>query len=81
MKFTITLAALLFASTTVLAVPVWFNTRDVWVPQIAYPIPGAVWTVGETYAVVWDTNQKPAQVDNPIGTIYLSANGILDLGG
>ena len=80
MKFTTTLAALLFASTTVLAAPVGFNTRDVWAPRILYPTEGTQWNVGGTYTVTWVTDQKPAQVTNPIGTLYLSTDGILDIG-
>jgi len=82
MKFTTTaLAALLLsASTTILAAPVKLTTRDVWVPQILYPTAGTVWNVGETYDVKWALDSKPASVTNPIGKVYLSNNGLLNIG-
>jgi hypothetical protein len=80
MKFTTTLAVLLSASTTILAAPVGFAARDVWVPKIQYPTEGTVWRVGETHNVKWALDQKPASVTNPIGTVFLSKNGRLDIG-
>jgi hypothetical protein len=79
MKFTTTLAALLSASTIILAAPVEFATRDVWVPKILYPTDETVWHVGETYDLTWALDQKPESVTNPIGTVYLSKNGRLDI--
>ena len=79
MKFTTTLAALLSASTIILAAPVGLVARDVWVPKILYPTEGTVWHVGETYSVTWALDQKPESVTNSIGTVYLSTNGLLDI--
>jgi len=80
MKFTTTLAILLSASTTLLAAPVGFAARDVWVPKILYPTAGTTWTAGETYPVKWALDQEPASVTNPIGTVFLSKDGRLDIG-
>ncbi|KAJ3553372.1 hypothetical protein NM688_g3645 [Phlebia brevispora] len=52
---------------------------DVWIPQITQPKACFVWTVGSVQIVIWDTSAQPAEVTNPIGTIFLAKNGILDL--
>jgi hypothetical protein len=81
MKFTTSfIAFLFFASSAVLAAPVQLAARDVWVPEILQPTEGATWQVGETYSVEWATDEKPEQVTNPVGTVYLSKNGTLDIG-
>ncbi|KAF9646286.1 hypothetical protein BDM02DRAFT_255343 [Thelephora ganbajun] len=79
MKFTTTLAALLSASTIILAAPVNLAARDVWAPKILYPTTNTVWHVGETHHVKWALDQKPVNVTNPIGTVFLSKNGRLDI--
>jgi hypothetical protein len=80
MKFMTTLAALLLsASTTILAAPVKLASRDVWVPKILYPNEKAVWHVGETHHVKWALDGKPVNVTNPIGTVFLSKNGRLNI--
>ena len=79
MKFTTTLAVLLFSASSILAAPVDFVTRDVWVPKILDPTQESVWHVGETYPVKWALDQKPTNVTNPIGTIFLSTNGRLNI--
>lgn len=80
MKFMTAFAALLSASTTILAAPVDLTMRDVWVPKILYPTEGTVWHVGETQYVKWALDQKPESVTNPNGKIFLSKNGRLDIG-
>lgn len=81
MKFMTSVAALLLsASTTILAAPVDFATRDVWVPKILSPTAATIWHVGETYDVTWALDQKPASVTNPVGTVYLAKAGRLDIG-
>ena len=80
MKFTTAFAALLSASTAVFAAPVGFVARDVWVPQILDPTEQSVWQAGGTFDVTWDLSQQPQSVTNPVGTVYLSADGILDIG-
>lgn len=79
MKFTTALAVLFSASTAVFAAPVGFIARDVWVPQITNPTADSVWQIGQTYQVEWSLDQKPASVTNPVGTIYLSKSGRLDI--
>lgn len=44
---------------------------DVWVPPVTSPTASAVWEVGGSYQVTWDTSTKPAKVTNPTGKIYL----------
>lgn len=81
MKFMTTLAALfLSASTVTLAAPVDLAARDVWVPKILYPTDEVIWHVGESYNVEWALDEEPASVTNPIGTVLLSKNGLLDIG-
>lgn len=80
MKFTTTLAALLFSATTIFAAPVQLTARDVWVPKITSPTAGDEWYVGQTYDVEWALDQEPAEVTNPVGTVYLAKDGILDIG-
>lgn len=79
MKFTTTLATLLLSASVILSAPVELITRDVWVPKILYPNAQAVWHVGETHHVKWALDQKPVNVTNPIGTIFLSKNGRLNI--
>jgi len=79
MKFTTTLATLLFSAVSILAAPVQLDARDVWVPKILSPDENSVWQVGETYTVEWALDRKPQSVTNPIGTIYLSKSGRLDI--
>ena len=79
MKFTTTLAILFSASTTILAAPVRFAARDVWVPKILEPTAETTWEVGKTYSVEWALDQEPASVTNPNGTIFLSKNGRLNI--
>jgi len=79
MKFTITLATLLFSASTVLAGPVDVATRDVWVPKILEPTQKSVWHRGKTYHVKWDLNRKPKSVTNPIGMVLLAKHGRLNI--
>lgn len=79
MKFTTTLAILFSASTTILAAPVRFAARDVWVPKILEPTAETTWEVGKTYSVKWALDQEPASVTNLNGTIFLSKNGRLNI--
>ena len=81
MKFTTALAALLLSvPASILAAPVNLAARDVWVPKILYPTAKAVWHTGEPHHVRWAVDQEPAEVTNPIGTVYLSKDGLMDLG-
>ncbi|KAF9783353.1 hypothetical protein BJ322DRAFT_982791, partial [Thelephora terrestris] len=61
------------------AAPVQLDTRDVWVPKILDPTATTVWQVGGTFIVEWALDQEPASVTNPVGTVYLSKAGILDI--
>jgi hypothetical protein len=80
MKFTTTFATLLLsASTLIFAAPVDLSTRDVWVPKILSPTEATVWHLGKTYQVEWALDQKPENVTNPTGTIYLSTAGLLNI--
>ncbi|PBK97597.1 hypothetical protein ARMGADRAFT_1009568 [Armillaria gallica] len=58
-------------------------SRDVISPPITSPTAGAVWTVGQTITVTWNTTVIPpaSQVTNPIGKIVLGhqANDSLNL--
>ncbi|PBK74945.1 hypothetical protein ARMSODRAFT_951009 [Armillaria solidipes] len=58
-------------------------SRDVISPPITSPTAGAVWTVGQTITVTWNTTVIPpaSQVTNPIGKIILGhqANNSLNL--
>ncbi|KAK0487538.1 hypothetical protein IW261DRAFT_1290716, partial [Armillaria novae-zelandiae] len=58
-------------------------SRDVISPPITSPTAGAVWTVGQTITVTWNTTVIPpaSQVTNPIGKIVLGhqANNSLNL--
>jgi hypothetical protein len=81
MKFTNTLAALIISASAILAAPVQLDTRDVWVPKILDPTATTVWQVGGPFIVEWALDQEPASVTNPVGTVYLSKAGILDIGG
>ena len=81
MMFTTTLAALLLsASSTIFAAPTQITARDVWVPKILDPTAATVWHVGGTFNVTWALDEKPVNVSNPIGTVYLSKAGRLDIG-
>jgi hypothetical protein len=79
MKFTSAFATLLLSASTILAAPVEFTPRDVWVPKILSPDATTVWQVGKTYNVTWSLDQKPENVTNPNGTVYLSKNGRLNI--
>jgi hypothetical protein len=79
MKFTSAFATLLLSASTILAAPVEFTPRDVWVPKILSPGATTVWQVGKTYNVTWSLDQKPENVTNPNGTVYLSKNGRLNI--
>lgn len=75
------LVALLFSFfPTVFAAPTQLAARDVWVPEILDPTSATVWHVGGTYNVTWALDEKPVNVSNPIGTVYLSKAGRLDIG-
>ena len=81
MKFTTAFATLLLsASTLIIAVLADIPGRGVWVPKILHPNGATVWHVGGTYKVTWALDKKPVTVTNPIGTVYLSKNGRLDIG-
>ncbi|SJL07596.1 uncharacterized protein ARMOST_10946 [Armillaria ostoyae] len=72
---------LLLSSGFVHALPL--ISRDVISPPITSPTAGAVWTVGQTITVTWNTTVIPpaSQVTNPIGKIILGhqANNSLNL--
>ncbi|THH28222.1 hypothetical protein EUX98_g5971 [Antrodiella citrinella] len=72
---------LFFALTTLLALatalPVY--VRDVFVPPVTYPHTGTVWFVGQKHNVTWDISGAPSQITNPIGSIVLAHNGLLNL--
>lgn len=73
--------ALFALFTFALALPVAvedLDRRDVWAPAILYPHAGTVWKVGNHHNVTWDLSSKPAQITNPIGTIFLRVNGLTD---
>ena len=36
---------------------------------------GVVWKSGWVHNVTWDLTEKPVNITNPIGTLYLRANG------
>lgn len=78
--FTAFTALLLSAASTVLAAPVQLSARDVWVPKILSPDASTIWQAGGTYYVTWALDQKPQNVTNPKGTVYLSKDSILDIG-
>jgi hypothetical protein len=80
MKFMTTFAALLLSASAVLAAPVQLNGRDVWAPKVRNPNASTVWQVGESYVVEWDLDKKPQSVTNPVGTLYLTTGGRLDIG-
>lgn len=79
MKFMTTLTALVLSASAVLAAPIQLAARDVWAPKILDPTDTTVWSVGQTYNVTWALDQKPEQVTNPVGTLYLSKAGRLDI--
>ena len=80
MMFTTTFATLLLsASSIILASPVQLGARDVWVPKILDPNATTVWHIGGTYNITWALDEKPANVTNSNGTIYLSKAGRLDI--
>ncbi|KAI5118694.1 hypothetical protein M0805_003350 [Coniferiporia weirii] len=62
------LASLFFLAS---ALPVNLQRRDIWDPKVLYPHELTIWKVGNKYDVVWDLSQKPAEVTNFIGEIYL----------
>ncbi|KAK0221761.1 hypothetical protein IW262DRAFT_1482009 [Armillaria fumosa] len=74
-------ALLLLFSGFVHALPL--ISRDVISPPITSPTAGAIWTVGQTITVTWNTTVIPpaSQVTNPIGKIVLGhqANNSLNL--
>ncbi|KAI5116579.1 hypothetical protein M0805_009222 [Coniferiporia weirii] len=59
------------------ALPVDLQRRDVWDPKVLYPHENTVWKVGYKHSVVWDLSEKPVNVTNPIGMIYLRKGGEL----
>lgn len=79
MLFAKTLVALLFSASTVLATPVPLAKRDVWVPSILDPNSTTEWHAGGTYNVTWALDKKPVNVSNPLGTIYLSKGGVINI--
>ncbi|KAI5118693.1 hypothetical protein M0805_003350 [Coniferiporia weirii] len=66
------LASLFFLAS---ALPVNLQRRDIWDPKVLYPHELTIWKVGNKYDVVWDLSQKPAEVTNFIGEIYLRKDG------
>ena len=80
MMFTTTFATLLLSASIILASPVQLiGARNVWVPKILDPNATTVWHIGGTYNVTWALDEKPANITNPNGTIYLSKAGRLDI--
>lgn len=75
MQFTTFVYFLLsFSFFTVFAAPL--ESRDVFVPPVLYPNENAVWIVGESRYVVWNTTGAPVNITNSIGQIYLRQNGM-----
>ncbi|KAF9453096.1 hypothetical protein P691DRAFT_801952 [Macrolepiota fuliginosa MF-IS2] len=53
------------------------SPRDVFVPPLMSPAAGAVWKVGKTYEITWDTSKAPGQITNPVGRLILAHNSRL----
>ncbi|KAF5341622.1 hypothetical protein D9611_002162 [Ephemerocybe angulata] len=64
-------ASFIFASVALFASAVSAAPADVFVPHITAPIAGAVWKIGSTQEVTWDTSNAPGQISNPEGNIFL----------
>ncbi|EJC97835.1 uncharacterized protein FOMMEDRAFT_23898 [Fomitiporia mediterranea MF3/22] len=60
------------------AAPIDLDRRDVWVPKVLYPHAGTVWKIGNHHNVTWDLSQKPVNVTNPIGQVFLRRGGLTD---
>jgi len=69
-SFTSLVIALAAATTSVLAIPLELQKRDVWDPKILYPHAGTVWKLGATHNVTWDTSDAPVNISNG-AAIYL----------
>lgn len=80
MKFMATFAALLFSASTVLAASMDITVRTVWNPEFIEPKATSVWQVGKPNYVVWSLDQKPKDVTDSFGMVYLVKNGMLGLG-
>jgi hypothetical protein len=75
MQFTTFVYFLLsFSFFNVFAAPL--ESRDVFVPPVLYPSKNAVWIVGESRYVVWNTTGAPVNITNSMGQIYLRQNGM-----
>lgn len=73
--------ALFFALASFLvvgALPIYLVAKDVWAPAILSPNKTSEWTVGSSQEVIWDLSDRPAQITNPNGTIYLIVNNLID---
>ncbi|KAF5338108.1 hypothetical protein D9758_015364 [Tetrapyrgos nigripes] len=61
---------------SVRSVPLALHMRDVFVPPIVSPTADAVWVVGSTQTVTWNTTDAPEQITNPTGRILLRKDGL-----
>jgi len=66
---TFTLLLLLFLSSFLYALPL--APRDVVSPPITSPTAGAIWNVGQTQTVTWNTAGLPVNQTNPVGMLVL----------
>ncbi|KAF9038607.1 hypothetical protein BJ165DRAFT_401863 [Panaeolus papilionaceus] len=72
MKFFTTVSTLFAAIAVAAALPTAeLEARDVFVPPITSPVAGAVWTLGQTQTVTWDTSNAPVNITNKNGVIRL----------
>ncbi|KAL0960097.1 hypothetical protein HGRIS_011741 [Hohenbuehelia grisea] len=72
MKFSLSIIAALFATTTVYASPIDARAAlDVFVPPVTAPVAGAVWPIGSQQNVTWDISNAPTQITNRFGRIVL----------
>jgi hypothetical protein len=72
-KFALAFFALVSTSQLSCAAPIpeGIAIRDVYVPPIIEPSASAVWTIGTTQVVTWDTTHPPQQISNKYGRIVL----------
>lgn len=93
-KFFMALFFALASFLVVGALPIYLVAKDVWAPAILSPNKTSEWTVGSSQEVIWcvfvypspqithpslrDLSDRPAQITNPNGTIYLIVNNLID---
>ncbi|PPQ64359.1 hypothetical protein CVT24_008428 [Panaeolus cyanescens] len=77
MKFFTAVSTLLAAFAVSAALPAAdLEVRDVFVPPITSPTAGAIWTLGQTQTVTWDTSNAPVNITNKNGVIRLRRGGL-----